>query len=159
MQLRGQNAQRSPRVNRGQTSIFRFRIPWGVLTTKFYSYPMNTSQVIPFLRSIIAFSGKRLLTPEGVAGGFSLTRRLFSGFVSYVDCCNKIIMPPFSILMYIAYFRSKGVFSQVLIASNPTAGFGSNYNTRCILPLPIIPPSDHWRPRNDFRKLGVGLFT
>ena len=29
----------------------------------------------------------------------------------------------------------------MLIASDPTAGFGSNYNARCILPLPIIPPS------------------
>ena len=29
----------------------------------------------------------------------------------------------------------------MLIASGPTAGFGSNYNTRCILPLPIIFPS------------------
>ena len=29
----------------------------------------------------------------------------------------------------------------MLIASDQTAGFGSNYNTRCILPLPIIPPS------------------
>ena len=29
----------------------------------------------------------------------------------------------------------------MLIASGPTAGLGSNYNTRCILPLPIIPPS------------------
>ena len=35
----------------------------------------------------------------------------------------------------------KGVFFQVLIASDPTAGFSSNHNTRCILPLPSIPLS------------------
>ena len=29
----------------------------------------------------------------------------------------------------------------MLIASGPTAGFDSKYNTRFILPLPIIPPS------------------
>ena len=29
----------------------------------------------------------------------------------------------------------------MLIAFDPIARFGSNYNTRCILPLPIIPPS------------------
>ena len=29
----------------------------------------------------------------------------------------------------------------MLIASGLTAGFGSNNNTRCILPLPIILPS------------------
>ena len=29
----------------------------------------------------------------------------------------------------------------MLIASGPTAGFDSNYNTRCILPLSINPPS------------------
>ena len=34
-----------------------------------------------------------------------------------------------------------GVFFHVLIASDPTAGFGSNSNLRCILPLPIIPQS------------------
>ena len=33
------------------------------------------------------------------------------------------------------------MFFQVLIASGPTAGFGSNYNTKCILSLLIIPPS------------------
>ena len=29
----------------------------------------------------------------------------------------------------------------MLIVSGPTAGLGVNYNTRCILPLPIMPPS------------------
>ena len=29
----------------------------------------------------------------------------------------------------------------MLVASDSRAGFGSNHNLRCILPLPIIPPS------------------
>ena len=70
----------------------------GVLTTKegpnyLHSYPINTSQVIPFLRSFITFSGKRLLTPEGVTGEFSLTRGLFSRSVSYVHCRHKSLCP------------------------------------------------------------------
>ena len=43
--------------------------------------------------------------------------------------------------VYIVYFQSKGVFFQVVIAFDPTAGFGSNYNTKCIVQLPIIPPN------------------
>ena len=63
------------KVTQGSTGV---KLPYlgseshGVLTTKFNSYPINTSQVIPFLRSIITFSGKRLLTPEGVTGGLGL---------------------------------------------------------------------------------------
>ena len=84
---------RSPRGQPGSNFLIWVQNPMGILTTKFHSYPVNTSQVIPFLRSIITFSGKRLLTPEGVTGGFSLTRGLFSGSVSYVYCRNKIDMP------------------------------------------------------------------
>ena len=63
----------------GSNFYIRVQNPMGVLTIKFHSYPINTSQVIPFLRSIITFPGKRLLTPEGVAGGVSITRGLFFG--------------------------------------------------------------------------------
>ena len=49
-------------------------------------------------------------------------------------------MPLIIILRKLPIFGLGGVF-QVLIAAGSTAGFGSNYNTRCILPLPIIPPS------------------
>ena len=41
-------------------------------------------------------------------------------------------------------FRSQGVFFQVLIASGSTSRFGSDYKTRCILPLAIIHPSAYW---------------
>ena len=67
--------------------------PMGVLTTKFHSYPINISQVIPFLKSIITFSGKRLLTPDGVTGGFSLARGLFLVSVVVSDAAIKSIFP------------------------------------------------------------------
>ena len=108
---------RSPRGQPGSNFHIWVQNPMGVLTTMFYPYPVNTSQVIPFLRSIIFFPGEKLLTPEGVDGGVSISRGLFLGTIFL------------------------GVFFQVLTASGTTAGFGSNYNTRCILPLPIIPPS------------------
>ena len=44
-------------------------------------------------------------------------------------------MLPFIISRKLPIFGLGDVF-QVL-----TAGFGSNYNTRCVFPLPIIPPS------------------
>ena len=69
----------------------------GGLNYKFHSYPISTSQVISFLRSIITFSGKKLLTLEGVTGGLSLALGLFSGSVSYIHCRNKKLMPPFII--------------------------------------------------------------
>ena len=70
------------KVTRGSTGVKFLYLgskSHGVLTTKFHSYPISTSQVIPFLRSIITFPGKRLLTSEGVAGGVSITWGLFSG--------------------------------------------------------------------------------
>ena len=58
-----------------------------------------------------------------------------------------------------ASFLSKGVFFQLLIASDPTVENGSLYNTRYILPLHIILPNCvYWGPINDFQMLGVGLF-
>ena len=89
---------RSPRGQPGSNFHIWVQNPMGVLTTNFHSYPIKNSQIIPFLRSIITFSGKRLLTPEGVAGGFSRTRGLFSGSVSYAHCCNKVDMPSLNIL-------------------------------------------------------------
>ena len=84
----------------------------GVLTTKFHPYPVNTSQVIPFLRSIVTFPGKKLLTPEGVTGGVSITRGLFSGSVSYVHCRNKIGMPSLKILRKLPISGQKCLFSK-----------------------------------------------
>ena len=73
MQFLGQKAQkvnlRSPSGQPGSKFRIWVQNPIGVLTTKFHPYPVNTSQVIPFLRSIITFSGEKLLTPEGVTGG------------------------------------------------------------------------------------------
>ena len=82
MQIWGQDAQRSSRGQPGSNFYIWVQNPMGLLNINFYPYPIKTSLVIPFLRSIITFSGKRLLTPEGVAGGFSLTGCLFSRFVS-----------------------------------------------------------------------------
>ena len=93
----------------------------GVLTTKegpnyqgipnyLHSYHFNTSQVIPFLRSIITFSVKRLLTPEGVTEEFSLTRGLFSGSVTYVYCRHKIKMASLIILRKLPTFGLRGLF-------------------------------------------------
>ena len=82
MQFWGQTPKCQFKVTKGSTgSNFHIWVQNSmvILTTKFHSYPINTSQVIPFLRSVITFSGTRLLTPEGVAGGFSLTGGLFSG--------------------------------------------------------------------------------
>ena len=112
----------------------------GVLTTKFYSSTINTSKFIPFLRSIITFSGKRQLKPEGVTGGFSHIKGLFRGsylmsIAAIKSLCHR------SSLRLNCLFRSRAMFFSVLIASNSTARFGSIYNTRCILPLPIITPS------------------
>ena len=80
---------RSPRSQPGSNFHFWAQNFMGVLSTKFYPYPIITSHFGSFLRSIIIFSAKGLLTPEAVAGGFSLTRVLFSGFVSFVDCHAK----------------------------------------------------------------------
>ena len=70
---------RSPRGQPG--SIFHIWVqnPMGVLTTMFHPYLVNTTQVNLFLRSSITFPVEKLLTPEGVAGGVSITRGLFSG--------------------------------------------------------------------------------
>ena len=105
--------------------------PMEVLTTKFYPYSINTSQFIPLLRSIVTFSGKRLLTPEGVAGGFSLTRGLFWGLY-LMSLCHR------SSFRVNCLFPVYGVFFQVLIASNPTTGFGSYFDTRRTLVLPML---------------------
>ena len=70
---------RSPRGQLGSNLLIWVQNLMGVLTTKFHPYPINTSQVIPSLGSIITFLGKKLLTPEGVAGGVSITRGLFLG--------------------------------------------------------------------------------
>ena len=69
----------SPTGQPGSNFYIWAQNPMGVLTTKFHPYPINASQVIPFLRSIITFSGKKLLTPERVAGAFSLTGVFFRG--------------------------------------------------------------------------------
>ena len=97
---------RSPRVQPGSNFHIWVQNPLGVLTSNFQSYPINSSQVIPFLRSVLIFSRKKAIN----------TRR---------SCL----------------FRSQGVFFQVLIASDPTVGNRSKYNTRCILPQSINPPS------------------
>ena len=99
---------RSPRGQRGSHFHIWVQNPLKVLTTKFHPYPINTSQVIPFLKSIINFYGKRLLIPEGVAGEFSLTRSLFSRFVSYVHCRKKFIMPPSIVLRELPIFGLEG---------------------------------------------------
>ena len=138
---------RSPRGKPGSSFHIGVQNPMGVLINKedpnfLHSYPINTSQVIPFLRSIITFSGKRLLTPEGVTGEFSLPRGLFLGSVSYVHCRHKINMPWIIILRKLPTSGLRGSVFPTLIASGPTAGFGLNYNTRCILPVcPGHPPS------------------
>ena len=69
----------SPTGQPGSNFYIWAQNPMGVLTNKFHPYPINASQVIPFLRSIITFSGKKLLTPERVAGAFSLTGVFFRG--------------------------------------------------------------------------------
>ena len=79
--------------------------------------------------------------------------------------------PVFLLGPYLMSFAAKKIkmtslmilrFLQVLIASDSTLGNGSNYNTRCILPLHIIPSKFgsplSLRPRNDFQKIGVGYF-
>ena len=103
---------RSPRGQPGSNFYIWVQNHMGVLPINFHSYPINTSQVIPFLRSIITFSGKRLLTPEGVAGGFSLTRGLFSGSVSYVHCRYKIDMPSLNISRKLPTSGLRGCFSK-----------------------------------------------
>ena len=70
---------RSSRGHPGSNFHIQVQDPMGVLTTKFYPYPVNTSQVILFLRSSITFPGERLITPEGVAGGVSISRGSFFG--------------------------------------------------------------------------------
>ena len=75
---------RSPRGQPGSNFHIWVQNSMGALTTKFHPYLVNTSQVIPFLRSIITFPGKKVLTPEGITGGVSIVRGLFSGSVSYV---------------------------------------------------------------------------
>ena len=42
---------------------------YGVLQLKFHSFPIITSQVVPFPSFMIIFPDKGLLTPEVVAGG------------------------------------------------------------------------------------------
>ena len=49
-------------------------------------------------------------------------------------------MPASIILRELPISDLNGCFVQVVLASCPTAGFSSNYNTRCILPLQIIRP-------------------
>ena len=63
---------RSPRGQPGSNFHIWLQNPMGVLPTKFHPDHINTSQVTPFLKAIISFSGKRLLTPEGVTGFHSL---------------------------------------------------------------------------------------
>ena len=101
---------RSPRVQPGSNFHIWVQNPMGVLTTNFHPYPVNTSQVISFLRSIITFPGKKLLTPEGVTGGVSITRGLFSGSVSYVR--NKIDMPSLIISRKLPTSGQRGCFSK-----------------------------------------------
>ena len=67
----------SPRCQQGLNFHIWVQNPMEVLTTKSHSYHIKNSQVIPFLRFIITFSGKKLLKPEGVAGEFSLTKVFF----------------------------------------------------------------------------------
>ena len=103
---------RSPRGQPGSNFHIWVRNPMGVLSTKFHPYPVDTSQVIPFLRSIITFPGEKLLTPEGVTGGVSITRGLLSGSVSYVHCRNKIGMPSLNILCKLPISGLRGYFSK-----------------------------------------------
>ena len=131
-----------------------------VLITKPDSYPIYTSQLIPFPRSIIIFSGKRLLTPEGVARGFSLARVFFEVCISY-RLPQKNHYATVNFFAWVDYFRFQGCFSNLLIILGPTAEFGSICNTRYILPLLIIPPDFSYRCwlEAEKRKLGVGLFS
>ena len=135
----------SPKVNlrlpRGQPrSNFHILVQnlMGVLTTKFHSYPINNSQVISFPTSIITFSGKGLLTLKGVAGRFSLTRGLF--WRSYRWCFSECKWPPIQPVDLVQTIL-QDVFCQYL--SSPQ----------------ISAPCTHLRSKNDFSKIGVGLFT
>ena len=103
---------RSPGRQPGSSFNIWVQNPVGALTTKFHRYPVNTSQVIPFLRSIITFPGKRLLTPEGVTGGVSIERDFFSWSVSYVHCRNKINMPSIIIPRKLPTSGLRGCFSK-----------------------------------------------
>ena len=64
-----------------------------VLNIKFQPYPINNSQVIFFLRSIITCPEKRLLTAEGIVGGVSFTRGLFWGWCLMNIAAIKPIFP------------------------------------------------------------------
>ena len=103
---------RSPRGQPGSNFHIWVQNLMGVLTTMFHPYPVNTSQVIPFLRFIITFPGKKLFTPEGVTGGVSITRGLFLGSVSYVHCRNKIGMPSLNILRKLPISSPNFLFSK-----------------------------------------------
>ena len=103
---------RSPRGQPGSNFHIWVRNPMGVLTIMFHPYTVNTSQVIPFLNFVITFPGEKLLKPEGVTGGVSITRSLFSGSVSYVHCRNKIGMPSLNILRKLPISRLRGCFSK-----------------------------------------------
>ena len=81
-----------------------------VLFTKFHTYPKNTFQVLPLLRSIIALPGKKLLTPKKASGGNLLTNVFFSVVETSIYCRYKISMPSLFFAL-IACFWSKSVFN------------------------------------------------
>ena len=112
----------------------------GVLTTNFHPNHINTSMVIPFLRSIIIFSGKRLLTPEA----FHSLGVFFRGSYLMSIAAIKLLCHR-SLFWSIAYFPSNRLFINV----------ACHY----LSSLQVSAPCAHWRPRNDFRKLGEALFT
>ena len=132
IQFWGQDAEGQFEVT--QVSNFHIWVqnPMGVLPTKFHPDPINTSQVTPFLMSIISFSGKRLLTPKGVTGFHSLGGFFRGSYLVSIAAIKSLCHRS----LFCGVF-----FFQVLITSVPTAGLSSNCNTRCILPLPIIPPN------------------
>ena len=77
--------------------------------------------------SFITFHRKRPLTPEEVIEGFLFAKIFFWGlylvsFAAIKSICSR------SLFFEIGYFRSKGLFFTVLLASDPIEN-GSNYNT------------------------------
>ena len=118
---------RSPRGQPGSNFHIWVQNVMGVLTTKLHSYPINTSQVIPFLRLNTKRSCWRVFTQKVFfRGSYHMSIATIKSLCHRSSFCVNCLFPV------------ERVFSQVLIVSDPTAGFGSNCNKRCILPLPSI---------------------
>ena len=133
-----------------------------MLHTKFHPYLVYSSQLIPFLRTIITFPGKRLLISKGAAG-WVLLKRFFFRCWCLVSIAAINQKGPSHYFASIAFFWSKGWFFWVRVTSGPTVRFGSKFKTWCNLSLPMIYQSfgplcsvvaAKWLP-----EVALGLFT